>query len=102
MTISGGPVFWLLATLAVAAVYTEFICIRGLQTGNESFPDFGLFKLLHRCGVIVPVVEIADQRNGASLGSPYSEIISVISVLGAFMAAEKTVGLVVGTVMKKV
>ena len=42
--------------------------------GEEDFPDADIGALAHRVAAVIPIVEIAHQRDGARIGRPYREM----------------------------
>ena len=79
----------------VAADHGILVSVICGKPRNGDLPYSCIADLLHVCGVNVPVVEIADQRNTPGVLSPYSEDMSRLAVKLCRVAAEKFIGCIV-------
>ncbi len=59
--------------LAVRAAHSELVERARVQAGHEELPDARAVAQAHRMTAMIPVVEVADQRDAARVGRPHRE-----------------------------
>jgi hypothetical protein len=77
--------------LTARATYLVFVQRAFTDTGNEDFPDAGAGMEAHLVAPAVPVIEVADHTDAASVGRPHGEDDTFDPIDDAPMCAELAV-----------
>ena len=70
--------------------------------GNKTFPDSRAAARFEQMGVIVPSIEIADDRNLSRIRCPYSKIRSRLAINGGEPCAELVIRAVVAPFVEQI
>ena len=78
---------------AVLGVDRIFVDVIPLHSRLKNFPDAAL-NVLHLAVFRVPVIEVAHQTDGHSVGGPDPEAIAVLTIYLVGMCAQESVGII--------
>ena len=89
----GGPHFYFLVSEKFDAEEQLDTLVESLP-GDKQFKDSVLFQLTHRQASAVPVIEVSDETDADSIGSPYGKIHAGHSVYCHRMGSQITIDII--------
>src|SRR5579864_1545102 len=73
-----------------------------VDAGNETFPNARILTRVQRMGIFVPAVEVADDRDGAGIRGPDTEVSTGVPVDRSEMGAHLFIRPVVAALIEEI